>query len=395
MRERGTGRAASRRATPEAELAVLLMGTRLRREGAGDRIAALAASVDQDAFAYDLTRQRVLPLAGSRLVEVSPGALTAAFRRRFEAALSIARLRAMAFSTLTARLAQTLEQASIAAVPLKGPTWAAELHGDEALREYADIDVLVARQDLDRAAELIGTLGWTESKPTAGREAQLHRTLRQPHASLPEVELHWRIHWYETGFAVALLERSRVIDGLRRLDPVDQLAALLLFYARDGFAGLRFAGDIAAWWDQHGSSDVPVALESVMAQHAALAEPLRAALVVAARVAGLPAEAAPCRCRQRARRSALAVRLSNWDLRGDIDQIHANVTLIDGLLAPRDGLQDFVGRQLLWQANSSRHHLGLRVLDRGIHAGKLLIRYAIALWGLRRGRWWSPPVAAP
>ena len=381
---------------PEAELAVLLMGTRQRRERAVERIATLLASVDQDAFAQNLIRQRIFPLAGSRLVEVIPAGLTMSFQRQFEEALTSARMRAMAFSALTTRVVQKLEQVGIAAVPLKGPIWAAELHGDEALRDYADIDVLVARQNLDRSSAIIRTLGWTEFEPSDGRLERLHRTLRQPQGSLPEVELHWRVHWYETGFAVALLEGSRVIDGVRRLDPVDQLAALLLFYARDGFVGLRLAGDIAAWWDQHGSSEVFVALEGLMAQHSALAEPLSAALAAATLVVGLPAEAASCLRRPRARRSALALHLSNWELRGDIDQIHANVSLIDGLLTPRGGLSDFVSRQLFWQAKSSRREVAvLRRLDRGIHVGKLLIRYLIALWGIRRGRWWSPPISAP
>jgi hypothetical protein len=54
------------------------------------------------------------------------------------------------------------------------------------------------------------------------------------------------------GFSAAVLERSLLVDGMRRLEPVEQLAALLLFYARDGFLGLRFVADIAAWWDRHG-----------------------------------------------------------------------------------------------------------------------------------------------
>jgi len=149
------------------------MGTRQRREGAADRIAALATEVDQNALADDLIRQRVFPLAGSRLVEISPAALTVACRERFEEALTKARMRAMAFSALTTRLVQTLERADIAAVPLKGPIWAAELHGDEALRDDADIDVLVARQDLDQSAEIIRGLGWTKAVPSDGRRASL------------------------------------------------------------------------------------------------------------------------------------------------------------------------------------------------------------------------------
>jgi Uncharacterised nucleotidyltransferase len=367
--------------TPDAELALLLVGTARRRERAADRIGRLAAAVDQDALAAVLTAHRVLPLAGTRLVEAEPAAVTGAFRRRVQTAHARARMRAMGFSAATGGIVAAFDGAGIEAVPLKGPALAGELYGDEALREYADIDILVAAEHLDRAAAVARALGWSREDPIAAGLPRLHRRLQHPDASLPAVELHWRIHWYEARFARALLERSRVRDGLRRLDRLDQLAALLLFYARDGFAGLRYAADIAAWWDCYGSPAVSPALERLMAEYPALAEPWRAGLTAAVSVAGLPAEVAPEACRPRARRSRLATRLANWDLSGDPDQIYANVALIDGLLAPRRGLTAFMRRQLL----------GLG----GAHAAKMLVRSLIALWRLRGHRRWSPPPAVP
>ena len=392
----------SRHAAPEAELALLLVGTRLRRDANLDRLARLAAAVDQEALANVLIGQRVFPLAGGRFVRLAPAVVTVSFRKRVEAAMKHARLRAFGFSALTSRVAQSLEGAGIRAVPLKGPTLAAELHGDEALREYADIDVLVARADLERSVAVVRALGWTHAERGDVEPSWLHRTMRHPGASLPEVELHWRIHWYETQFAAALLERARVINGLRRLDRLDQLAALLLFYARDGFTGLRLPADIAAWWDRHGSPDVPGGLERLMAQHPALAEPWRAALVAALRVAGLPGEVARPGCLPQARRSEFAVRLTNWDVHGETDQIRANVSLIDGLLAPRGGLPGYLGRQLFPPLGvlSRAHpvHSGSRLRSggyRALHVGKLLARFWLALWQLRGGRSWSPPADAP
>jgi hypothetical protein len=193
----------------------------------------------------------------------------------------------------------------------------------------------------------------------------------------PKVELHWRIHWYETRLSAALIERSRMVDGLRRLDPFDELAALLLFYARDGFAGLRLATDIGAWWDRHGSLAAVDALQARLAEHRSLAEPWRAALSVSAEVAGLPAGVLTPPLRSRCRRAGIARRLANWDLRGDADQIMANVTLADALLSPLPELSAFARR---------------RIAASGSAAGvaKTVARYAIALWRLRRGRCWSP-----
>jgi len=386
-----------RRAAPEAELALLLIGTKVRREANAGRIARLAATVDQTALVDVLLRQRVLPLAGGRLLRLAPDVVAEPFQSRVGAALEHARMRAFGFATLTTRVARSLEDAGIDAVPLKGSTLAAELHGDEALREYVDIDVLVPRAEFDRSIDVVRSLGWTRIGTGDVEPLWLHRTMRHPGAALPEVELHWRIHWYETEFAAALLQRARVVDGVRRLDRLDQLAALLLFYARDGFTGLRFPADIAAWWDRHGSPAVPARLESLMVQHPALAEPWRAALASALHVAGLPAEAALPGCLPQARRSEVAVRLANWNVDGEADQVRANVSLIDGLLAPRGGLPEYFGRRLfpplrsLGDAYPLNPGSRLRAAGyRGLHAGKQLVRYALALWHLRGGRTWSP-----
>jgi hypothetical protein len=390
-------RVRSRYTTPEAELALLLVGTRDRREANAGRLVGLAAAVDQEALAKMLIEQRVLPLAGGRLVRLAPALVTESFQGRVDAALAHARLRAFGFSALTSRVVKSLEGAGIRAVPLKGPTLAAELYGDEALREYADIDVLVALADLDRSAAVVKALGWTHAEGRDVEPPWLHRSMRHPGDLLPEVELHWRIHWYETEFAAALLQRARVVDGVRRLDRLDQLAALLLYYARDGFTGLRFPADIAAWWDRHGSPTVPVGLQQLVTQHPALAEPWRTALAAALLVAGLHVEVVPPGCLPRAQRSKFAVRLTNWDLRGGTDQIRANVSLIDGLLAPKGGLSDYFGRQLFpplralegaYPVHGSRLRSGGY---RALHAGKLLARYGVALWRLRGGRSWSPP----
>jgi hypothetical protein len=379
---------------PEAELALLLIGTRHRRERLAGRITELAVTVDQDALAAVLTEQRVFLLGATRLVQSEPDAVGTRFRRRLDRAVPIARARARGFGTVTSGVVDALERAGIPAVALKGSVLAGRLYSDEALREYADVDVLVARSELARATSVVRGLGWVEA-PSA-ELPRLHRLLYHPGASLPVVELHWRIHWYEARFAEALLDRSRMRDGVRQLDDLDELAALLLFYARDGLAGLRYAADVAAWWDRHGSPTVSARLEGLMAEHPELAEPWRAALLAAMAIGGLPDDAAPPSCRPRSRRGGLAVRLANWDLSGEPDQVNANVAFMDGLLAPRPVLRAFLRRQLLpastalptprgpEPAADSRHR------DRGgRHAAKLLLRFILALWRLRRGRRWS------
>jgi hypothetical protein len=356
-----------------------------------DRIVQLASIADERVLVTVLTQQRVLLLAGTRLAALAPAHISASFREYVAFALARARARAIGFSLLTTRVVEALEAEQIPAVPVKGATLAAELYDEPAVREYADIDVLVPAADLDRAARVTRALGWTAIGASARRNQDLHQILRHPDASLPAVELHWRIHWYETSYATGLLERSRWVDGMRRLPIDDQFATLLLFYARDGFAGLRYAADIAAWWDRNGSSAAPAALANVMTEHPALAEPWRAAVAAAVPVAGLPGNGAWAALRPRRRASVLAARLTNWDLTGTSDQIEANVTLIDGLLTPRGGFRAFLARQLRRPAGSppADPAAGTRRAQ-ALHLGKLLVRYLIALGRLRRDRCWSP-----
>jgi hypothetical protein len=88
--------------------------------------------------------------------------------------------------------------------------------------------------------------------------------------------------------------------------------------------------------------------------------------------------------------------LVNWELSGEPDQVNANVAFMDGLLAPRPVSIAFMRRQLLPpstalptsrgpepEAESRRRGRG------GRHAAKLLLRFILALWRLRRGRRWS------
>jgi hypothetical protein len=366
-------RPGTRSFSAEDQLALLLVGTAERREAAARSIAELSSEVDESRLLATLARQRILLLAGGRRLEAAPATVSEAFRARIEEARSLSRVRAMAFSTVTAHLTEALEEDGIPAIALKGGALSEDVYGDDSVREYDDIDVLVPAAEMPRAASRAMALGWTLPDP-ANRNSPLHRTLLHAHGA-PMLELHWRIHWYENRFATKLIERSDVIEGRRRLDPCDQFAALLLYYARDGFAGLRLAADVAAWWDLHGTPSTLDELDRRLRDHPPLLSALRTALAVAVEVAGLRVP----RPMARSRAEALARRLANWDLRGDPDQITANVTLVDGLLTPAGGRRAFFRR---------------RFAAAGIV--RTLSRYLLALWYVRRGRNWSPiPRTAP
>jgi hypothetical protein len=383
--------------SPEAELALLLAATSTTRQRLRARITELAELIDEDAFVAFLRRQRMVLLGGSRLAEIAPHAPSERFHRRLAEARANARAGALLFATASRHLTDALERDAIQAVELKGARLAEDLHGDGALRAYADIDILVPTDKLDEAAAAACRLGWRE--PTAAApdpRPTLHRSLDHPDGALPVLELHWRVHWYETRFAEAMLSRSRVVDGARRLEPVDQLAALLLFYARDGFNGLRLAADVGAWWDRYGDAETLRDLGRLVVEHPELAEAWRTALQAVSPLVGLPTTTISTAFDPRTRRGALACRMRNWDLRGDVDQIHANVSLVDGLLSPRQQLGAFLRRYVILTrlelsktygfAPDSRFRVACW---RAWHPVKMVVRYVLGLARLTGGRSWS------
>jgi len=307
-------------------------------------VRRLLPSADLHRLLKILAAQRLVPTLGGLLLADEELDLPRDIAEAIQAARLRARQRGLWNYAVTTRLVHTLADAGIAAVPLKGAALADAVYGDLGARQSSDIDVLVDRSDLDGAVEVAERQGWCEPELLkAAGLPRLHRELF--HDSLPPLELHWRIHWYEESFAPAALARAAPLDTMR-LAPADELTSLLLFLARDGFAGLRQAIDVVAWWAALGGDETAAAVRAIIDAH----PPLERAIATAARYiedfAGLPRGAIAGEV-QLSRRQRAALRLANPWLVGSREQIYADVSFVDGLLAPPGGRGAFVGRQLL------------------------------------------------
>ena len=385
----------------EHELMLLVCGTSGRRTAAYDRVHELCATVDFGRLGGLLGDQRLLALVGTRLLEAHPSLVPGSFEASVDAARAEAGRDGALLEAVAADLLRRLEREGIPALPLKGPLLARALYGDPALRPSDDVDVLVSSQHLAAATKLVCALGWDRvAESEQDGMPWLHRRLVARMPWSPTIELHWRVHWHERSFSRDMLDRAvKIGESPRRAVPSDELAALLLFFARDGFVGLRLAADIAAWWDAHSHELAPHAMDALVTEHRELERSLATAATVAGELVGLPIEqvfSAPPRLDYRGRR---AVRLANWTQRGDPDQVSSNVTLIDGLLAPRGSLSDFIRRcflapkELIAEGHHGPDDARFRRLWSALHGAKLTVRYVIALWSTRAGRRWAalPP----
>ncbi len=305
------------------------------------------------------------------------GPTPVAFDAAIAEAREVADRRALVFESVTYEAELQLERAGIAALPLKGVDLARDAHGRPGARISGDVDLLVGAGNLERAVDAIAALGYRPA--TNAHRSQIHVTLVHEQTWRPPIEVHWRVHWYGDRFAARLLaDTMRERGGARKARPSAMLVALLLFYARDGLSGLRLPADIAAYADALADRLPPAEVAAYVADDPEIAMPVHAALAVLRETVGLQL-AVPCPSLRR--RDRMAMRLADWRLAGESDQISATVRLVDGLLAPPNRLRRFV---------TSRFTPFETLGSNALYFAKTMVRWAAALTSIRRGRTAQP-----
>jgi hypothetical protein len=383
----------SRRHREPPELALLLAGIESERRRNRSLIEKRAA-VDSAAFERFVSEQATLGVLGRRLADVAsvPTPFLEHLREFDRAAERHNALQQM----LTIQLSSMLGESGIRTLPLKGPLLGERLYGRLSARVSADIDLLVSRRDLEATERVLEKFGYRLDEASALGTSQLHNCMVHG-GDLPSVEVHWRIHWNEERFSADLLARSTFApEGYLVPAPADELVAMLLIYARDGFAGLRLACDLAAWWDRYGQALGPEPLVQLLDDHPDLTAAISTAALVAERLVGLPArEFLPDGAAGSG--SRVAMRLANWSGDGSAEQNKANTSLIDWILTP--------ARQ--WPAATRRHFLlpprrkaaltpssgdsrWKLVTDTALHVVRLSVRYCIALVTVGYRGTWAP-----
>lgn len=328
----------------ERRLILLMCGTSARRQARQDEIAHLAGVVDGRRLVELLVQMRLLVLVGGRLRKLGFTGL-AELELELEAFGETARHWGTLTELAGLEILARLESAGIPAVPLKGSILARQLYRDVGARTSVDLDVLVAPQDLRAAVAALEEIGWRWQRdiPRNGGLPLLHETLLHP--ALPRVELHWRVHWYERQFAADAVARAvkPSADAPLEMEPMDGLITLMLFYARDGFAGLRYPADAAAWWDGRCvGSPGPGPTELVTDRYPSLVAPVSVAASLLSTLAGVPAQPR----RDLPFRWRVAAGLASPFLEGGRRQAEANAGFTDLLLAPPSAAGDAVRRVL-------------------------------------------------
>ncbi|HWG52043.1 MAG TPA: nucleotidyltransferase family protein, partial [Gemmatimonadaceae bacterium] len=141
--------------------------------------------------------------------EVPPAILDALRTRSDENAL-----RNVMLTQRLVELLDSLHAAAIPVIPLKGPVLALMAYGDVTLRQFYDLDLLIARADVPHARDLLRAAGYRALTPleaNSGADAALvaadyHQALVSDDDGTM-LELHWGLGRADTG------ARRRADDG--------------------------------------------------------------------------------------------------------------------------------------------------------------------------------------
>jgi hypothetical protein len=326
----------------------LVAATAARRAQRAEDLGRLLAAVGWDRLGELLGRARLMPTLGPRIVELAADRAPERFQAAVAASIVAGQRQEALLELSGARVQAALSGAGIRNSGLKGPALGRALYGEPGRRLSGDVDLLLAPTDLPRAVATVRELGYGAPSDHVGRDGLplLHLALAHERGELPPVELHWRVHWYEERFAAERLLPPQPGAGKWRPRPEDELASLLLFYARDGFTGLRQAADLGAWWDRFGVDLETGALGRVATAYPRLGPALETASLVAERMIGVPSAATLGRQPRLGPRARIAVRFVDPRPYASAAQLFAEIGLIDGLLAPPGTLRDFLRRQV-------------------------------------------------
>jgi hypothetical protein len=113
----------------------------------------------------------VLPLAARNLIEHGRG-LPVEIQRSLRSAYEANLRRSLWFGAELSRIARHFESKNLRAVPYKGPVLAQAVYGDPGLRNYSDLDFLIAPADFERAKQTLAELGY---RPTSDQTAAIER----------------------------------------------------------------------------------------------------------------------------------------------------------------------------------------------------------------------------
>lgn len=173
--------------------------------------------VDATAFRRVVHRNRADPLFGFLFSKAEPAQGWEATRTDWIQAYKRCLLHGTKHLENGLRVCEALEGTGIPALPMRGPFCGSTLYGDVATRYFTDLDILIPRDKVDEAWEVVSGLGYRLSSPILTRAMYLRHHLAWPlHNGDVCLDLHWALDHPYAPYTVdygALFEGSRLDGG--------------------------------------------------------------------------------------------------------------------------------------------------------------------------------------
>jgi len=228
----------------------------------------LAGPLNFDALLRTAHVHGMLPLLGRHLLaERRVDSLPPSAGARLRTAVREIAARNASLTAELVRVLILLRSAGILAVPFKGPVVALAAYGNVALRQFLDLDILVASEDLDGAAEILMRAGYRAIGPESDRLARiLRRTGHNRQFARAEsgslIELHWRFGpgWFHFPLDLKILQPRLgrlCVAGtdLPVLDLEDTLLILCAHGTKHGWSRLEWICLVAELVRRHDAFD--------------------------------------------------------------------------------------------------------------------------------------------
>ena len=183
--------------SPEAKL-LLCCARTSKSANSASRIAALLREDIDWVRVLELARKhRVTPLLYWHLGADDSGTVPKHVLEVLRAHFHDNNLRNLSLTGELLKITRAFEAKGIPVVPFKGPTLAVLAYGSLGLREFADLDILVRKQDVSRARELLTSMGYRRQDRVAGAQEAAFLRTRREYVFTREggvvVELHWAL----------------------------------------------------------------------------------------------------------------------------------------------------------------------------------------------------------
>jgi hypothetical protein len=251
-----------------AEEALILHSARVVIEPLlAEKIKDLVSKVlDWDHVLGISTRNGVGPLLYRSLKTLAPDAAPPHIMERLQRNYYQNVVHNLALDDQLGTLLRGFQAAGIPAIPYKGPTLASSAYGNIALRVFGDLDILIQEKDVQRAADLMISLGYApDSEFTSDQMAAYVHHFNELPFTTPNkamVELQWQIvpdHFVFPVEPLCLWEdqpREETDKSGNRIIPPEKLLLMLCVHgAKDSWGRLSWICDIAELLRRPGNLD--------------------------------------------------------------------------------------------------------------------------------------------